>query len=1716
MKTLFFISTSEMKKAFYWFIILTFPWMLITQVKAEGTKEVWASGASQDKTRLSINDVWSDFATVDCEPNYRLYIHISNTNEKILFGFRPDGGSGFVGYTLRDPDEELVMSGNTPSSGDDGFIDTWDEAYYGPFPDDNGYEPLVSPALTKTGDYFIEFDNDFEFELFDFTVVTGEHNPALPTDAIPGRVWSQAWQFYSNFNVTPAQNFSANMYIYADDGIVTKCTFNQMKIGRFTMYCNAFGCEDTGDPEADRRSKSTTGPPYPPPYIIPLNIAQYKIFLNDPDENVYLSGTYGQLVADPQIEDDPNYGPCNNNKLIIIQVNQDGLVTITIQIPGFNDRIFENINVEQGLNEIPWDGKDGSGNLVPDGTLITIKVEYLNGLTNLPLYDIEANTIGYYVSLVRPTGPGLQTPKVYWDDSEIACANPPNCQCPWEINLTGCDPLTAGACHQWSGPNCDVKMINTWWYASSGGQATAEVVYTSIPPVPTGNNVYRCGAGEITLTVAVLPNETADWYDLPVGGTLLLEGSTEFTTSLLTTTPFYAEARSTESGCISTTRKFITANMVPFPNPPTDPIVTYYHCGPGTVTFTASVAGPNKVVDWYDALSGGNYLGRGLTYTTPAITTTTSYYAETVDYSNPAGCISLTRTEFIAEIREIPELDMTPPQPICSGEPFEVELNSTVEGSLFTWTATDDPPLSINGYTANQSTPVGGIDESSLTNQTTSDASVIYQIIPEANSCPGTPAVYSLIIHPTPHLTNEAPSPICSGSLFDVTLLSDVSGGDFTWTASCNPAGVVTGFTENQNTPVTGINEILTNTTDDPASVTYQITPHANGCDGPVTSFSVTVNPTPHLENEAPSPICSGTLFDVSLLSDVSGGDFTWTASCNPAGAVTGFTVNQNTPVTVINEMLTNTTDDPASVTYEITPHANGCDGPVTTFTVTIIPLPDVIFPSTPSNPQEICSGSVSTPVPLSSNVTGSGVAFAWYAVAFDDPTNPTSPTNEITGFTTPNGGNVIPGENITSTLLNPGVIKYYVTAAFTYDGTTCEGEEVEYTTIVNPSPTVALNPPDPAGQTICSGEYSQPITFTPNVTPISYTWSAIDIDGVDGEIPLNGTSGNIPAMNLTTTGTTQGHVKYEVTPIYQGSGTFTCPGGVSYSTIYVDALPTPTITGANEVCERVIEKYTTESSNAQNYTWELPSSGITVISGGTTDDDFVQIQWDVASVTPYEIKVNYEDNLTGCTAATPFIFEVTVQDSPDPTITGISELCQGVSATYSTEQAMSNYFWVVTGGTITSGGGSNDHTVTITWDIAGNQSVSVNYQNSDGCSALNPTMHDVTVNPLPVSTFTSTTPSPVCQDFPTPSTYTVEAGGPSATYQWQVVPPSNATITDPTSPQTDIAWHLPGNAPQTATLSLTATSFDGCITVTDQPITINPKPQMQLTSCFDMVTNRSAVPFLLKGGTPLLGEYLCDPPTSALYPDGAGNYFFAPALVPGNTTTGFNISYKYTSTLYGCIATSASIPLTVDPANPAGCSSSMTDIRDGNEYSTALFDGKCWMTENLRYGSPVTPSTLSQTDDCVAEKYCPSSDPTCIYGGFYQWNELIQYQNTEGPDYQGVCPPGWHIPTQQEWQSLIDGVAGMSGQGDGIAGGFLKDPYQANGFHAELDGLYYLNDTWAFTSDNPLLNATMFWTATPDGPDKAIARGMNNYNYSVSFYRSSKANAFPVRCVKD
>ena len=118
-----------------------------------------------------------------------------------------------------------------------------------------------------------------------------------------------------------------------------------------------------------------------------------------------------------------------------------------------------------------------------------------------------------------------------------------------------------------------------------------------------------------------------------------------------------------------------------------------------------------------------------------------------------------------------------------------------------------------------------------------------------------------------------------------------------------------------------------------------------------------------------------------------------------------------------------------------------------------------------------------------------------------------------------------------------------------------------------------------------------------------------------------------------------------------------------------------------------------------------------------------------------------------------------------------------------------------------------------------------------------------------------------------------------------------------------------------------------------------------------------------------------------------------------------------------------------------------------------------------------------------------------------------MRYETSPGT--QGLCPPGWHVPSATEWNTLLAFY-----NGPGQAGGPMKDLLLANGFDSYQQGFLYNNNSWAFTTGQDA--GAMYWTSTASGANRAVARGLNDFNPSVSMYPSLRGNAFSVRCLKD
>jgi uncharacterized protein (TIGR02145 family) len=129
---------------------------------------------------------------------------------------------------------------------------------------------------------------------------------------------------------------------------------------------------------------------------------------------------------------------------------------------------------------------------------------------------------------------------------------------------------------------------------------------------------------------------------------------------------------------------------------------------------------------------------------------------------------------------------------------------------------------------------------------------------------------------------------------------------------------------------------------------------------------------------------------------------------------------------------------------------------------------------------------------------------------------------------------------------------------------------------------------------------------------------------------------------------------------------------------------------------------------------------------------------------------------------------------------------------------------------------------------------------------------------------------------------------------------------------------------------------------------------------------------------------------------------------------------------------------------NPCPGTPTITDI-DGNVYNTVLIGDQCWMKENLK-------TTRDSAGNNIT-RYCYYNNTTnCeLYGGLYTWATLMNgagSSNNNPSGVQGICPTGWHVPSDAEWTQLVDYMVAQGFPNDDVqngAGNALKSCRQVN-----------------------------------------------------------------------
>lgn len=256
---------------------------------------------------------------------------------------------------------------------------------------------------------------------------------------------------------------------------------------------------------------------------------------------------------------------------------------------------------------------------------------------------------------------------------------------------------------------------------------------------------------------------------------------------------------------------------------------------------------------------------------------------------------------------------------------------------------------------------------------------------------------------------------------------------------------------------------------------------------------------------------------------------------------------------------------------------------------------------------------------------------------------------------------------------------------------------------------------------------------------------------------------------------------------------------------------------------------------------------------------------------------------------------------------------------------------------------------------------------------------------------------------------------------------------------------------------------------------------------------------------------------------------YYVRAYATNSVGTFYGDNVKFTT-----IASSGGVPC---PDTPT-----LTDY-DGNTYNTVQIGTQCWMKENLRAehyadGVEIPLSTMSSTN--VSYRYIPGcgADKVNVYGYLYNRAAVMRgaastIANPSG--VQGICPTGWHIPSQTEWTQLSDflnshsqyicgnsntpyigksvsATVGWNASTTTCAVGNEPASNNATGFSAVPAGEMWASDNESMTYAMSLGEETYLWSTT-----EGFCRELSyNANYFINYSGGSAYSAYSVRCLRD
>jgi len=822
---------------------------------------------------------------------------------------------------------------------------------------------------------------------------------------------------------------------------------------------------------------------------------------------------------------------------------------------------------------------------------------------------------------------------------------------------------------------------------------TYTVKYRPATPNINPGSAEICAGETTTLTAtSTTPNVTYAWYDAATGGNQVANTATFTTPPLNTTTTYYSEAITSVGGCSSSSRRpvVVTVNPIPAITPGPNKAV----CSGSTMNLTASAA-TNGSFKWYTQATGGTPVetdngANNSSYTTPTITTATTYY---VEFTDAKGCTS-TREAINISVIGLPTVTKPADMSYCP-DVLTTAVAFNGGGGVTSYAWTND---NVNTGLANPS-GIGNVP--SFTTQNAGITALVsnFTVRPRkvnaddpSGFCIGTAQTFKITVNPRPTIDGGTYPPICNGSSVQFTSVTS-NANQFAWT----PAASLN-------------NAALRNPTASPTTTTtYTVTATntGTGCTN-TDDVQIVVNPLPTVTPGPNISVCRGSTGTITATA-ASTGTFRW------YDVSAGGTALKTDPGVNNSNYLTPTINSDR-IFYVAFTDANGCVSPRVAINITVIQLPTV----------DVISGAAYCPnvsVPQK-DFSGTGAdRYSWTNSNTNIGLSQAAGIGSVPTFTSINTG----AANVTATITvvpekdNPsggvclGTSRTYNLTIYPLpdvngglDRTVCQDDQITLTAtganqyVWNNGITNGVSFTPPVGTTIytvtgtntatgCSKQDNVEVIVNPK--PIVST-------GVDQNACLNSTA------ILTANSSTSGNFSwYDVpnggTPLFDEAGvtlsSFTTPQITNTRTFYVaftDAngctsnrkpvvvtlIPSPTVATKNNitVCpdETVLEQVFT-GTNVDIFRWTnnnnntgLPSSGITSTPQFTSSNTSTIAEVSTVTVTPEK------NNPSGGTCyGSPITFKITVNPRPVVNAGNDQIICEGIQTTL-TATGANTYTW--------------------------------------------------------------------------------------------------------------------------------------------------------------------------------------------------------------------------------------------------------------------------------------------------------------------------------------------------------------------------------------------------------------------------------------------------------